>query len=64
MPARSALAGAIRTGGLLILQGDGSASLNVTTVAQESTAPGTVSASSTTFSIPFVLENGAWRLAR
>ena len=63
IPSRSALAAAIRTGGLLILQGD-SASLNVTTVEQKQTTPGTVSASSTTLNIPFVLENGAWRLAQ
>lgn len=64
VPARSALAGAIRTGGLLILEGDSTASLNVTTVEQKSTKPGTVSASSTTLSIPFVLENGAWKVAQ
>ena len=42
VPARSALAGTIRAGGLLILQGDSAASLNVTTVEQKSTTPGTV----------------------
>jgi len=64
IPARSALAAAIRTGGLLILQGDSTASLNVTTVEQKRTTPGTVTASSTTLSMPFVLENGAWKLAQ
>jgi hypothetical protein len=64
VPTRSALAGAIRSGGLLMLQGDTTASLNITTVEQQRTTPGTVSAASTTMSLPFVLENGVWKVAQ
>jgi hypothetical protein len=63
VPKRAALVSGIRSGGILIVQGD-TASLNVTAVEQGRAAPGTVTASSTTVNIPFVLESGTWKLAR
>ncbi|MBL8113379.1 MAG: hypothetical protein JNK60_10870 [Acidobacteria bacterium] len=64
VPKRAVLEAGIRSGGLLIIEDDARATLNVITTEQKSTQPGVVSGSSTTTAIPFVMEAGAWKLAR
>ena len=49
---------------VLIIQGGEHATLNIIRNEQRPTAPGTVEYSSTTVTIPFVLEDGVWKLAR
>lgn len=50
--------------GVLIIEDGERATLNVIRKEQRQTKPGTVEYSSNTVAIPFVLENGQWRLAR
>lgn len=50
--------------GVIIIEDGERATLNVIKKEQRPTKPGTVEYSSTTVAIPFVLENGAWKLAR
>ena len=50
--------------GVLIIEDGERATLNVIKKEQRSTGPGTVEYASTTVAIPFVLENGVWKLAR
>lgn len=50
--------------GVLIVEDGERGMLNVIRKEQRSSKPGTVEYSSTTVAIPFVLENGAWKLAR
>lgn len=64
VPTRPVLEAGIRSGGILIIEDDARATLNVITTEQKSTQPGVVSGSSTTTAIPFVMEAGAWKLAR
>lgn len=64
LPKRKELAAGIETGGVLIVEDDARATLNVVTVEQRSTQPGTVQSTSTTVAVPFVLEGGQWKLAR
>ena len=50
--------------GVLIIEDGERGTLNVIKKEQRPTKPGTVEYSSTTVAIPFVLENGVWKLAR
>ena len=50
--------------GVLIVEGDDRATLNLIRTAPATTSGGTVTATSTTVALPFVLEGGRWRLAR
>jgi hypothetical protein len=49
---------------VLIIEDGERATLNVIKKEQRQTKPGTVNSSSTTVAIPFVLDNGEWKLAR
>jgi hypothetical protein len=61
LPARAALASAIASGGLLLVEGD-EATLNVMAI-QAATATNPT-ATSSTIAIPLALENGAWKIAQ
>lgn len=50
--------------GVLIIEDGERATLNIIRKEQRPTKPGTVEYSATTVAIPFVLENGVWKLAR
>jgi hypothetical protein len=50
--------------GVLIVEDGARATLNVIRQEQRAIRPGTVEYSSTTVTIPFVLDNGVWKLAR
>jgi inactivated superfamily I helicase len=63
VPPRAALLAAIQSGGVLIIEGDSRATLNLITTEQRSTAPGVASSTSSTVAIPFVMENGQWKIA-
>jgi hypothetical protein len=63
LPSVAELKALLPTGVLIIEDGE-RATLNVIKKEQRATQPGTVEYSSTTVAIPFVLENGAWKLAR
>ena len=62
VPKKADLASGIRSGGILIIEDDSRATLNVVTVESKSKEPGVVQSTSTTVGIPFVLENGQWRV--
>ena len=64
VPKRAALSAAIQSGGLLIIEDDARASLNLIQTEQHSTTPGVVSGTSTTTSIGFALEDGQWKLTQ
>jgi hypothetical protein len=61
-PKRAELAAAIDAGGVLIIQDDALAGLNIIVIDQSSTGPGQMSSTSTTTSIGFRKEKGEWRL--
>ena len=62
IPKRADLAAGIRSGGILIIEDDSRATLNVVTTESKSKEPGVVQSTSTTVGIPFVLESGQWRV--
>lgn len=62
IPKKADLAAGIRSGGILIVEDDSRATLNVVTTESKSNEPGVVQATSTTVGIPFVLEGGQWRV--
>lgn len=62
LPKRAALSAAIQAGGLLIIEDDARASLNLIQSEQRSTTPGVVTGTSTTTSIGFEMEDGHWKL--
>lgn len=62
IPKRADLAAGIRSGGILIIEDDSRATLNVVTTESKSKEPGVVQSTSTTVGIPFVLEGGQWRV--
>ncbi len=64
VPKRADLAAGIRSGGVLIIENDSVATLNVITVESSSKEPGVVQSTSTTVGIPFVLEDGQWKVKR
>lgn len=64
IPKKVALAAGIRSGGILIIEDDSLATLNVVTTESTSKEPGVVQSTSTTVGIPFVLEGGQWRVKR
>jgi len=63
IPAPAALKVGIESGGILILEGS-TATLNVVTTQSQSTKPGEVTSDSTTTAMPFLLEDGVWKIAR
>lgn len=62
MPGATDLGDQIRDGGRVSLEGE-RAYLFVTTSTRANNPDGSVSFSSSSLSIPFALENGAWRIA-
>lgn len=62
IPKRADLAAGVRSGGVLFIENDNVATLNVITVENKSKEPGVVQSTSTTVGIPFVLEGGQWRV--
>ena len=64
VPKRAAMTAAIQSGGILIIEDDARASLNLVQSEQRSTTPGVVRSTSTTTAIPFAMEDGRWRLAQ
>jgi|GEM_PF-1962591 len=62
IPKRADLAAGVRSGGVLFIENDNVATLNVITVESKSKEPGVVQSTSTTVGIPFVLEGGQWRV--
>lgn len=62
IPKKAGLASGIRSGGILVIEDDSRATLNVVAVESSSKEPGVVQSTSTTVGIPFVLENGQWRV--
>ncbi|MCM3876340.1 MAG: hypothetical protein NEA02_07970 [Thermoanaerobaculia bacterium] len=63
-PKKDDLESGIKAGGILIIEDDARAMLNVVKIEQKSKEAGVVDSSSTTIGIPFVLEGGQWKLAR
>ena len=64
VPKRAALSAAMESGGLLIIEDDARASLNLIQTEQTSTTPDVMTSSSTTTSIGFAKENGQWKLTQ
>lgn len=64
IPKKADLAAGVRSGGILIIENDNLATLNIITVESASKEPGVVHSTSTTVGIPFVIENGQWRVKR
>jgi hypothetical protein len=64
LPSKAELARSIPTGGLLIIEGDARATLNIVRTQSSSSGSGTVSSSSSTVALGFALENGQWRLTQ
>jgi hypothetical protein len=64
IPKRADLESGIKAGGILIIEDDARATLNVVTMEQKSSQPGVVNASSNTVGMPFVFEGGQWKVAR
>jgi hypothetical protein len=64
LPTRAELTSALQSGGVLIIEDDSRATLNVIRIEQKSSKAGESSSSSTTVAIPFAKENGQWRLAQ
>ena len=63
-PPRAELAAGIRSGGILFIADDSRATLNVVRIEQKSTKPSVVTSTATTLMIPFIKENGEWKLAQ
>jgi len=64
IPKRAALEASLKEGGYIVVEDDVRASLVVLSVSQASTGPGSVTSTSSTLSLPFELEDGAWKLAQ
>ena len=64
LPKRAALTAAIPSGGLLIIEDDALALLNLIQSEQSAKTPGVVTSTSTTTSIGFALEDGQWKLTQ
>lgn len=64
VPKKADLAAGVAAGGILIIEDDVLATLNVVTVESVSKQPGVVESTSSTVSIPFFLEGGQWRVKR
>lgn len=62
IPKRTDLAAGVRSGGVLFIENDNVATLNVITIESKSKEPGVVQSTSTTVGILFVLEGGQWRV--
>lgn len=68
LPTRAIVAAGLQAGtdprGVLLIQDDATAMLNLITSTQEKTGPSTTTYSSTTTGISFAKENGEWRLSQ
>jgi hypothetical protein len=63
VPKKADLAAGVQSGGILIIEDDSLATLNVVTV-ESTSKDGVVQSTSTTVGIPFVVENAQWRVKR
>jgi hypothetical protein len=61
MPSRADLEKSLKDSAILIVEGN-RATLNVIKMEQQSASPGNVTATSTTVGIPFVMEDGKWKV--
>ena len=64
VPKKADLAAGITAGGLLIVEDDAVATLNIVTFESASKEPGVVRSTSSTVAMPFVLEGGQWKVKR
>ena len=64
LPTRAELEASLQTGGVLIIEANQRATLNVIKSEQKTTSPGTVTATSTTVAIPLVMEGAQWKIAK
>ncbi len=64
VPKKDALVASLEKDGYVVVEDDVRATLVVLTIQQTSSEPGTVSSTSSTLSLGFELEEGAWRLAQ
>lgn len=64
MPSATSIRSEIENNGILILEGEDRATLNLIVTVQTSPEPGVVSSSAETSTSPFVLEDGEWKVAR
>lgn len=64
MPPAKTMRSAIESGGILIIEGDELATLNIIVTEQTSPEPGVYKSSSTTSAIAFVFEAGKWKVSR
>jgi hypothetical protein len=62
IPRKADLAAGVRSGGVLIIADDSLATLNLVAVESTSKEPGVIQSTSTTLGIPFVLEDGQWKV--
>lgn len=63
VPKKADLEASLSGGGYIVVADDVRASLVVLSVAQSSPAPGTVTSTTSSLSLPFELEDGEWRVA-
>lgn len=63
IPKKAALEASLKDGGYIVVEDDVRASLVVLSVSQSSTEPGLVTSTSSTLSLAFELEDGAWKVA-
>ncbi|MFO1306705.1 MAG: hypothetical protein U1F54_23525 [Burkholderiales bacterium] len=62
MPSKSDLDASLKSSAILIVDGN-KGTLNVIKMEQQSGSPGSVTGTSTTVGIPFVMEGGKWKVA-
>lgn len=63
VPKKAALEASLKEGGYIVVEDEVRATLVVLSVSQTSSAPGSVTSTSTSLSLPFELEEGEWRVA-
>jgi len=61
MPSRADLEKSLQGSAILVIEGK-RATLNAIKTEQQSTSPGNVTGTSTTVGIPFVMEDGKWKV--
>lgn len=64
LPPAASIRSELENNGILILEGNDRATLNLIVTVQSSPEPGVVTSSAETSAIPFVLEDGKWKVAR
>lgn len=64
LPPAASIREELENNGILILEGEDRATLNLIVTVQSSPEPGVVSSSAETSAIPFVLEDGKWKVAQ